>query len=94
MTLKKYVIVYFIILSLTVVIAQKTTSLPSSTTSGSTPSSTLTPPSSESNPETCLKGSACTNANETLGYCDGAIKPPTKYIEEGVRNGTYRPDGM
>jgi hypothetical protein len=97
MTLRKYVIVYFILLNLVVVvIAQKSNTLspssaiPSSTTGASTPSST---PSSESDVQVCLNGNACKTANETLKLCNGAIKPPSKYIEEGTRSGTYKPEG-
>src|ERR1044072_8319129 len=93
MTLRKYIIVYFILLNLVIVIAQKANTLsPSSTIGAETPSSTLNPKSSEKENtiESCLNGNGCKSANETLKLCNGAIKPPSKYLEEGVRKGTYK----
>lgn len=115
MTLKKYAIVYFIILLLNlavvnVVIAQggeeggsgNTTVSPSPTTGSSKPSITITSTSinspeptgssGESGPEACLNTDPCTSANETLKLCSGIIKPPSEYIEEGTKNGTYKPE--
>lgn len=100
MTLKKYnAIIYFtiiLILVVNVVIAQENTLEHSPTNSAKSPETTTIPTSSENseNPaESCLKDVSCTSANDTLKLCNGSIKTPDKYIEEGIRNGTYKPEG-
>jgi len=71
------------------VIAQGT--LPSSTVSGSNPSSTSIPSSKEGS---CSEpGSACAKVNDTIKLCNGDIKTPEEYVKEGVKHGTYQPDG-
>ncbi|GBB83490.1 hypothetical protein RclHR1_01020031 [Rhizophagus clarus] len=101
MTLKKYnIIIYFtiiLILVVNVIIAQEkvNTLAHSPTTSAKSPEGTTIPTSSgstEDAAESCLNNISCTNANDTLKLCNGSFKTPDKYIEEGIRNGTYRPE--
>jgi hypothetical protein len=104
MTLKKYnvIICFIIILNLVVnvVIAQENTlEPPSQTISSKAPETTSSSENTENGEngentaESCLKNIACTNANDTLRSCNGLLKTPDKYIEEGIRSGIYKTEG-
>ncbi|RIA91401.1 hypothetical protein C1645_767550 [Glomus cerebriforme] len=96
MTLKSYnvIVCFIILLSLVVLNAQKTTLIPSSTISGPKTTTTLEPSTEENtiNTEFCVKGNACQSANNTLALCNGSLKTPDKYIEEGIKTGVYKPE--